>query len=173
MKKQLGIYTGIFFLAILSIWSCGTKHEPKTIYVVRHAEKMLSGDDPTLSVAGTVRSKKLAEILADKQIEHVFSTDFIRTRATAQPLIENTPGLALEIYEVRKHDDLVEELRKRKGNILVVGHSNTIHHVVNYFVQDDEKYPELEDPEYSYIFEVSLEKDGSSSVVRREYREFK
>lgn len=172
MLKQFGIYTGILLLTTLLLWSCGTKQEPKTIYVVRHAEKLLTGDDPYLSVAGTVRSKKLAEILSDKQIEHVFSTDFIRTRATAQPLIEKTPGLTLEIYEVRKHDDLVKELRKRKGNILVVGHSNTIHHVVNYFVEDGEQYPELEDLEYGFIFEITLEKDGSSSVVRREYREF-
>jgi len=172
MKKQFGIFTGIGILAVLLLWSCGAKQEPKTIFVVRHAEKMLTGDDPFLSVAGTVRSKKLAEILSDKQIEHVFSTDFIRTRATAQPLIDKTPGLTLEIYEVRKHDDLVKELRKRKGNILVVGHSNTIHHVVNYFVQEGEQYPELEDLEYGYIFEVTLEKNGSSSVVRRDYREF-
>lgn len=173
MKNNFAIYILLFILGGTLLWSCGAKQEPKTIYLVRHAEKLLTGDDPYLSVAGTIRAKKLAEILTDKQIEHVFSTDFIRTRATAQPLIEKVPGLGIEIYEPRKHDELVKELRSRKGNALVVGHSNTIHHIANYFVGDGEKYAELEDLDYGFIFIITLEKDGSSSVVRKEYRDYK
>jgi broad specificity phosphatase PhoE len=160
------------FLAFFFFFSCSPKQEPKTIYLVRHAEKQLVGDDPQLSVAGAVRAKKLAQILADQEIKHVFSTDFIRTRATALPLVEAQPGLSIEIYDVKKHDELVKELRQRKGNALVVGHSNTIHHLANYFAQEGEKYPELQDIEYDFIFVLSLEKDGSSKVVRKVYKEF-
>lgn len=160
------------FVALIFFFSCSPKQEPKTIYLVRHAEKQLVGDDPQLSVAGTVRAKKLAQILADQKIQHIFSTDFIRTKATAQPLIEAQSGLSIEIYDVKKHDDLVKELRQRKGNALVIGHSNTIHHVANYFVQEGDKFPELEDIEYDFIFVVTLEKDGSSKVERRVYKDF-
>ncbi|RZS95990.1 phosphoglycerate mutase family protein [Cecembia calidifontis] len=159
-------------LLIVSFQFCSPKQEPKTIFLVRHAEKQLVGDDPQLSVAGTVRAKKLAQILADQKIQHIFSTDFIRTKATAQPLIEAQSGLSIEIYDVKKHDDLVKELRQRKGNALVIGHSNTIHHVANYFVQEGDKFPELEDIEYDFIFVVTLEKDGSSKVERRVYKDF-
>ncbi|MFD2035577.1 SixA phosphatase family protein [Belliella marina] len=163
------------FLIILTLiiigFGCSPKQEAKTVYIVRHAEKMLDTDDPQLSVAGTVRSKKLGQILTDKQIKHAFSTSTVRTKATLQP-ISNIAGIAIEIYDPQNHDDLVEELKKRKGNVVVVGHSNTIHHLVNYFVDEGGKFEELEDIEYDYIFEVTLESDGSSSVVRRLYKEF-
>jgi len=160
------------FVAFIFFFSCSPKQEPKTIYLVRHAEKQLVGDDPQLSVVGTVRAKKLAQILANQEIQHVFSTNFIRTKATAQPLIDAQQGLSIELYDVKDHDALVKELRQRKGNALVVGHSNTIHHVANYFVQEGEKYPELQDIEYDFIFVVTLEKDGSSKVERKIYKDF-
>ncbi|MCH7412651.1 histidine phosphatase family protein [Belliella sp. R4-6] len=161
----------LILLLVIIGFACTPKQEAKTIYIVRHAEKMLNTEDPQLSVAGTVRSKKLGQILEDKQIKHAFSTSTIRTKATLQH-VSNHAGIAIEIYDPQNHDDLVEELRIRKGNAVVVGHSNTIHHLVNYFVMTGEKFEELEDIEYDYIFEVTLESDGSSSVVRRLYKEF-
>ncbi|WP_291782625.1 phosphoglycerate mutase family protein [Cecembia sp.] len=162
----------LVFVALTFFFSCSPKQEPKTVYLVRHAEKQLLGDDPELSVAGSARARKLAQILADQQIEHVFSTDFVRTKATAQPLVDAQSGLSIELYDVKKQDDLVKELRQRKGNALVVGHSNTIHHVANYFVESGDKFPELEDIEYNYIFVLTLEKDGSSRVERKVFRDF-
>jgi len=160
------------FAALLFFFSCSPKQEPKTIYLVRHAVKQLVGDDPELSLAGTMRAKKLAQILADQKIQHIFSTDFIRSKATAQPLVEVQRSLSIEIYDVKKHDELVKELRQRKGNALVVGHSNTIPHIANYFVLEGDKFPELDDIEYNFIFVVTLEKDGSSKVERKVYKDF-
>ncbi|SIS92666.1 histidine phosphatase family protein [Belliella pelovolcani] len=162
------IYT---LLLCLTIGACSTKQEPKTIYVVRHAEKMLDGNDPMLSVAGTARAKKLDQILADKAIKHAFSTNTVRTLATIQPTA-NRHGIAKEIYDPQFHDDLVKELRTRKGNIVVVGHSNTVHHILNYFVDSGEKFEELKDEEYDFIFEITLAEDGSSSVERKIYKEY-
>ena len=159
-------------LIIISIQSCYINQEPKTINIVRHAEKQLDGDDPELSVAGTARAKKLGQILSAKNIAHVYSTNTIRTKATVQPLIDAQNGLTIEIYDAKKQDDLVKELRSVKGNTIVVGHSNTIHHLANYFVGNGEKFPELEDVEYDFIFVVNLEKDGSAKVERKLYREF-
>lgn len=162
----------IFTLLIFSflLLACSPKQEPKTVYIVRHAEKILEGDDPGLSVAGTARSKKLAQILEQKEIQHIFSTNTIRTKTTAQPLA-NAIGLTIEIYDAKNHDDLVRELRERTGNILVVGHSNTVNHLANYFVGSGEKYPELQDIEYDFIFEVSLKEDGST-VERKVFKNY-
>ncbi|MCR9017358.1 SixA phosphatase family protein [Aquiflexum gelatinilyticum] len=162
----------LFTLLIVSLLflSCSPKQEPKTVYIVRHAEKILEGDDPGLSVAGTARSKKLAQILGQKEIQHIFSTNTIRTKTTAQPLADAV-GLTIEIYDPKNHDDLVKELRQRTGNILVVGHSNTINHLANYFVGSGEKYPELQDIEYDFIFEVSLKEDGST-VERKVFKDY-
>lgn len=156
-----------FFLLLAA---CSPKQEPKTIFLVRHAEKQLVGDDPELSVAGTARSKKLAQILEGKDIQHIFSTNTIRTKATAQPLA-HAKGLTIEIYDAKNHDDLVRELRERTGNILVVGHSNTINHLANYFVDSGEKYSELQDIEYDFIFEVELKEDGSA-VQRKVFKDY-
>lgn len=162
------IFLGIL---VLAVFACQPKQQPKTIFLVRHAEKQLVGDDPELSVAGSVRAKKLAQILETRDIRHIFSTNTIRTKATAQPLA-TAKGLEIEIYDAKEHDVLVKELRSREGNILVVGHSNTIHHVANYFVGEGEKYPELQDIEYDFIFEVQLDSDGGSSVVRKVFKEY-
>lgn len=160
-----------FFCLIFLLLGCGAKQESKTIYIVRHAEKLLDKQDPLLNVAGTVRAKKLGQIMSDKEIAHVFSTNTLRTKATVQPLVDQN-GLEIEIYDAKKHDDLVKELRNRKGNVLVVGHSNTVHHLANYFVGKSEPYPELTDIEYNFIFVVSLNPDGTSLVGRKIYKDF-
>lgn len=162
----------LLILAFLLLgFACTSKQEAKTIYIVRHAEKLLDSDDPQLNMAGTVRSKKLGQILSDKNIKHAFSTNTYRTIATLQP-ISNIAGIAIETYDTEYHDDLVTELRKRKGNAVVVGHSNTVNHLVNYFVDQGEKFPELNDVEYDFIFEIRLEADGSSNVKRNLYKEY-
>lgn len=166
MKNHL-----ILFVLFFAAYSCGPVQEPKTIYIVRHAEKILVGDDPDLSVAGTVRSKKLAQILEGKDIQHIYSTNTNRTRATVQPLADKL-GITIELYDVKNHDELVKNLRVKEGNVLVVGHSNSIQDLVNYFVGSGEKYPELKDIEYDFIFIVDLLKDGSSKVNRAIYKDF-
>lgn len=160
----------LFFAAILLFASCSTKQNPKTIYIVRHAEKQLVGNDPELAQSGQLRSKKLAQILGDKNIKHVFSTDYIRTRSTATPAAD-AAGLTIEIYDPQNHDALVEKIRNLEGNVLVIGHSNSVNQLANYFVGEGEKYGDLTDLEYDYIFEVTLDR-GSSSVTRKLYKDF-
>src|SRR5690606_26671440 len=126
--------------------------------IVRHAEKLLTGDDPALSVAGNARAIKLSQILADEEITHVFSTDYNRTRLTVSPTA-NGAGVRIESYDPKNHDGLVTQLRDLDGNIVVVGHSNTVSQLANYFVGHAEKYGELKDSEYNYIYVVTLEKD--------------
>ncbi|REG92104.1 phosphoglycerate mutase family protein [Algoriphagus antarcticus] len=161
----------ILFLIASLFAACSSEQKPKTIYIVRHAEKQLTGDDPELSVAGNVRAQKLAQILADKEITHIFSTVYKRTRLTATSTA-NEAGVEIETYDPKNHDALVELLRDLEGNILIVGHSNTVGQVANYFVGDGEKYGDLEDSEYNYIYVVTLEKEGTSSVVRKTYKDY-
>ncbi len=158
-------------ICLFLFFSCGSKQEPKTIYIVRHAEKMLDSDDPLLSIAGTARSKKLSQILADQDIRRIFTTNTIRTKATAQPLADINQ-LEIESYNAKNHDDLVVKLKSLEGNVLIVGHSNTVHHLVNYFVGEAEPYRELDEIEYDYIFIVELKGDGTASVYRKIYKEF-
>lgn len=160
----------LLFSLILILAGCTSQNQPKTIYIVRHAEKQLEGNDPELAYVGEVRAKKLAQILAGQEIKHVFSTDYKRTRNTVLPTAEEA-GVKIESYDPKNHDALVEQLRSLKGNILVVGHSNTVSQLANYFVGEAQKFEDLTDLEYDYIYVVTLE-SNSSSVTRKVYKDF-
>lgn len=140
--------------------SCSPSSTSKKIYIVRHAEKSLNGDDPELSMAGKARATKLGQILADKDIKHIFSTDYIRTKSTAQPTA-TTSGVEIETYSPKNKEELIKKLKSLQGNILVIGHSNTISQLANEFVESGEKYPELDESEYNIIYEIKLASDGS------------
>ena len=159
----------VFILAVMLV-SCTSQNQPKTIYIVRHAEKQLEGNDPALAYVGGVRAKKLAQILADQEIKHIFSTDYKRTRLTAEPTAQ-AAGVDIQSYDPKNNDALVEQLRSLDGNVLVVGHSNTVSQLANYFVGDQEKFADLTDLEYDFIYVVTLE-SNSTSVVRKLYKDF-
>jgi broad specificity phosphatase PhoE len=77
------MFSCIVFLMV----SCKTT----TYYVVRHAEKETSNtmaSDVPLSEAGRQRAIALKELLQNESIQHIYSTDFLRTRQTAQPLAD-------------------------------------------------------------------------------------
>lgn len=160
----------ILFSFILVLTACTSQNQPKTIFIVRHAEKQLEGNDPELAYVGGVRAKKLAQILEGQEIKHIFSTDYNRTRLTAEPT-SSAAGVEIQTYDPQNHGALVEQLRKLEGNVLVVGHSNTVSQLANYFVGDGEKFDDLTDLEYDYIYIVTLE-PNSSSVTRKVYKDF-
>lgn len=128
------------------------------------------GNDPELAYVGGVRAQKLAQILENQDVKHIFSTDYKRTRATVEPTA-TAAGVEIQSYDPKNHDSLVEQLRKLDGNVLVVGHSNTVSQLANYFVGESEKFADLTDLEYDFIYVVRLE-SNSSSVERKVYKDF-
>jgi broad specificity phosphatase PhoE len=166
MKALIGLLL-ICFLMI----SCKSEKKEKTIYIVRHAEKQLVQDsDPDLAQVGYIRAKKLAQILKDQEIKHIFSTNYKRTQLTAQPTAEQA-GVEIQSYEPSNHDELVDKLHELEGNVLVVGHSNTVSRLANYFIGEGEKFNDLTEDEYNFIYEVKLSKDGSA-VLRKLYKDY-
>jgi phosphohistidine phosphatase SixA len=101
-------------------------HEPSTaVYLVRHAERADDGTpDPPLSEAGRRRAEQLVHVLADAKLTAVYSTDFQRTRQTAQPLAAAL-GLEVTSYDPAQLDAFAAQLAQASGPVLVVGHSNT------------------------------------------------
>ena len=161
----------IFLLSsLLILGACTAQNSPKTIYIVRHAEKQLEGKDPELAYVGGVRAKKLAQILENQAIKRVLSTDFIRTRNTAQPTAD-AAGIPVESYDPKNQDALVADLRASEGNVLVVGHSNTVSQLANAFIDEGEKFTDLTDLEYDFIYVVTLDKKGAK-VERKTYKDF-
>jgi hypothetical protein len=64
---------------------------PESVFfLVRHAEKVDDSEDPPLSEVGHQRAQTLVSLLRDARIERIYSSDFVRTRDTAAPLIEGS-----------------------------------------------------------------------------------
>jgi phosphohistidine phosphatase SixA len=156
------------FLAVMLILitSCGN-----TFYIVRHAEKetgidpatMKSFTDPPLTLAGDQRALKLKEMLSGKNVKHIFSTNTLRTISTAKPLKELFLNMPIHIYN-GKPDSMnafIQKLKEiRKGNVLVVGHSNTVDDIANKLCGKTVVPGDLKDNEYDNLFIVKRKGKG-------------
>ena len=104
----------------------------QTIFVVRHAERADAGtsgasmmaSDPELSETGRARAQSLAATLRDAKITAIYTTEYNRTKQTAEPLAKAL-GIQATVVPARDMQALVEKI-KSGGNALVVGHSNTV-----------------------------------------------
>lgn len=118
--------TILFRLLIISLLSTSLFSCTETdIYIVRHAEKdTINASDPPLTDAGLQRAQDLADLLKDKNITKVYSTNFVRTRSTVKPVADQE-GISTIIYDDIAH---LQEMLSfgNKKNMLIAGHSNTI-----------------------------------------------
>jgi 2,3-bisphosphoglycerate-dependent phosphoglycerate mutase len=155
------------WIAILVVWalsSCTT-----SFYIVRHAEKSATPkEDPLLTEAGSQRAERLKGILSNKGIEKVYSTKTVRTTSTVKPLAE-AKMLEIEIYEPKNQSALIATLKKSKQNTLVVGHSNTIRHIINGLAEKEFLKKDLEDGEYSNLYLVKRGRFGKPKVKVEEF----
>lgn len=114
------------FLLIAIVTTLLTGCSTTTVYIVRHAEKVSEADTTDLTPAGKQRAIALADTLANKSIDSIFTTPYRRTRQTAEPLAQRI-GVRLVDYSARPNEAIVNRIgRIRNKTILVVGHSNTI-----------------------------------------------
>jgi len=148
-------------ILIAIIW-CSLLSCSHTVYVVRHAEKAAATDttakmmanDPPLSEAGKVRAIVLRDELGSKQIKHIYSTNTVRTRSTAEPL---STAIKINIGLYANIDSLISVIKSVKGNTLVVGHSNTVDDIVNKLCGQTKIPADLKDGEYDNLFIVKLQ----------------
>jgi AmmeMemoRadiSam system protein B/AmmeMemoRadiSam system protein A len=135
-----------------------------TIFLVRHAEKVRDESaDPPLSPAGRRRAVSLADMLEDAGITHIHSTDFRRTRETAEPLAERL-GLAVETYDGGGLSDFARRLKELPGRHLVSGHSNTTHELVD-LLGGEPGTPIVEDGENDRLYILTRQPDGRVNTV--------
>jgi len=142
----------IFLGFILVFASCSHSY-----YIVRHAEKAtqeanMTSDVP-LTDKGSQRAQALKEMLRDKKIGYIFSTNTIRTKSTAQPTADEFQ-LKIEIYGSRPDSAFISLLKSKNKNTLVVGHSNTVDDIVNMLCGEKKVAGDLPDSEYDNLFIV-------------------
>ncbi len=138
---------------------------PKTIYIVRHAEKLVNeGErDPELSEAGLARARALPEALEGVQIDEIYTSDFQRTRQTVAPVAE-TAGLEPLLYDPADAEGTAARLSgSSAANILVAGHSNTIPDLIDALGGPP---PRIADDQYGDLFVLTLDGKGTSLELR-------
>lgn len=143
-----------------------------TVVVVRHAEKSTDDPrDPSLSAAGQERARLLGSVLKDAGVTDIYTTQYKRTRQTAEPFAQQAgisiverPASAANTATYGR--DLAQEiLTKSAGKgVLVVGHSNTVPDIVK--ALSGTTVPAITDPEYDHIFVVVIPASGSPGLTQ-------
>ena len=156
-----------FILSLLvSVSFISAAAAQSTIFIVRHAEKSgTGGDNPDLSEAGRARAESLANMLKDAGISAIYVTDLKRTQQTAAPLAKLL-HVDPVIVPAKDSAALLAKLRSSTGNVLVVGHGNTIPDLIKGF--GIATPISIEENDYDNLFVLVLEE--KPRLIRLHYR---
>lgn len=133
----------------------------RTIFFVRHADKVSDDTDALLSDAGHRRAECLARMLADAHIQRIYTSELQRTLQTAAPLADQLHLLPLAI-PLSTPDKLIEALRSDKSaNILVVWHDATLPKILQ--ALGAPAIPPIAHTEYDRLFILTFQSDRKGS----------
>jgi broad specificity phosphatase PhoE len=151
-----------------------------TVIVVRHAERAAEPrQDPVLSPEGVARANALLEAVRDAGIDAIYTTQYARTRLTAEPIaralgletrvIEATPNTMAPGSAGSHPDQVAARIRQEHaaGTVLVVGHSNTVPAIVAALGGGD--VGPIADDVYDNLFIVQLDASGKATLIRTRF----
>jgi phosphohistidine phosphatase SixA len=163
MKTIVSLFFGLLlFFTVLGSDAVAQRHRKLTVILLRHAEKDLSGGadaaNPELSAAGKSRAEKLITVVRKYQPDAIYSTDYIRTRATARPLARSR-RMMTQIYDPRNLKQMRDLILSGKvKRLVVVGHNNTTPALANLLI-GQEKYKTLAESEYDKIWIIKIKRN--------------
>jgi len=142
------------FLSVLLMLGAVPASAADTVYVMRHLQKA-PGDDPPLTEEGRLLADMVAAMLGfdDFGIKAVFATKTRRAMQTAEPLARFVK-VRVTPYDPRNVPALVAAVKAVPGNVLIVGHSNTVPDLVAAF--GGIKPAPIAETEYGTIYQVTL-----------------
>jgi phosphohistidine phosphatase SixA len=162
------------FLILLS--SCYSQRLSKyiespetTIFLFRHAEKADS-KNPPLTDWGQKRANDLANTLREAGITEIYSSDYIRTQQTVQPMA-NQWNLEIKSYNPRDLESFSSILKSSSGNIAVSGHSNTTPELVK-LLGGNPGLPIGEKWEFDRLYILTLKEGKVLNSVQLKYGAF-
>ena len=135
-------------------------------YFIRHAEKERSNpkdNNPELNREGKLRALNWAYFFKEIPLEAIYSTNYIRTISTAQPVADDK-NLPIIIYNPNELNIKIFMKENQGKLILVVGHSNTTPKLVN-AILGDQKFEQMQDNDNSSLF-IVRESKGKMSAER-------
>lgn len=140
-----------------------------TFILVRHAETTGIGTNPNLSALGQTRANNLSNILANVNLDDIYSTNYFRTKQTAQP-IATDQSLTVLNYNPSYISSFIDNLLvlNHNGVVLIVGHSNTTPDFLNLLLGSN-VYSTIPESEYDNLYVVSVFEKGRAEVVHLKY----
>ena len=143
-----------------------TKAETTTYYFIRHAEKDRSDKNnrnPHLTQEGFLRAAKWGLVFENVPFDAIYSTDYNRTKETAQPTAE-MKGLGVKLYDPRNLYSPEFSAATKGKTVLVVGHSNTTPAFVNTILKEA-KHKDIDDRNNANLYIVTISSNGDISDV--------
>ncbi|WP_250432621.1 phosphoglycerate mutase family protein [Hanstruepera flava] len=128
-----------------------------TFYFIRHAEKDRSNKtnrDPHLTEIGKARANHWNDILKHVDFDAVYSTDYHRTKETANPTAKRCQ-VELTIYNPKDLNIETFKFKNSGKKVLIVGHSNTTPMFVNQVI-GKEKYGDIDDSNNGNLYVVTI-----------------
>ena len=154
--------------------------KPITVFLTRHAEREEEPrQDPPLSKDGIARSQALARLLSSAGIKAILTSQFNRTKQTAEPLaaklgltvtpftLKTSPSNPRQIAEESTAEVTNKILERAGQSVLVVGHSNSIPDVIKMLGGD--VVSAIDDRKYDDLFIVTVYAKGKAKVVQLKY----
>jgi len=152
----------------------------KTVFLVRHAERAEEPrQDPPLTEKGVARSEALARLLSAAGVKAIYTSQFARTKLTAEPLAKQL-GVAVTSISLKTSSSnpraIAEESTKEivdkimsnaGGSVLVVGHSNSIPDVIKMLGGD--VVPTIDEKKFDDLFVVTVYANGKGKVTHLKY----
>ena len=154
----------------------------KTVFLVRHAERADEPrQDPPLTEKGVARSEALARLLSTADIKAIYTSQFARTKLTAEPLakqlgvtataisLKTSPSNPRAIAEESTKEIVDKIMSQQGGSVLVVGHSNSIPDVIKMLGGND--VPTIDEKKFDDLFVVTVYAKGGAKVIHLKYGE--
>lgn len=138
----------------------------QAVYVIRHAERADGSFNSPLSPAGHARAARLAKMLGTSGIGAIFVSDLRRTAQTAAPLAQ---VLHVKPVAMTGTLELVKavQAQPREQIVLVVGHSNTVSHILEGLGYEGAALPDTGD--YDNLFVLIPTAAGRPTLLRLKY----
>lgn len=147
-----------------------TTEELTTFILVRHAEKVDESADPDLSPEGFERAERLAAILDHVSLDAVYSTPFLRTTKTVQPVTEKL-GLEITEYDHRNPESQSDAWKAEHAGqtVLISGHSNSTPTFANALLGNKYFEDKFDESDYGNLLIITVDMNGNSKLLHLRY----
>jgi broad specificity phosphatase PhoE len=140
-----------------------------TVILIRHGERdelNPTSQDPHLNEVGKARAQTLIHVVGTSGIKAIYTSHFIRTKETAQPLAIHLSLSPIQMDEASNIRN--DTLSKHAGEtVLVIGHTDTVPYLIKRFGGGSNF--NIEDKEFDKLFVVYVFSSGGAHVTELKY----